>query len=242
MSLTPYAPSDVSDDFYNLEKWVARLRALEAATQDSPTEAQFRKVEEEVLQDQYVELARGIVEKRQRYAAAQQNKYEFELDRHMLDTLATQGSVTFNLVEDLKRGNFGMVEWRIIDVTLDTFDVGTEASSLSLNIDLMHSGTSILRGVDGTYWFFQQRREDPPISWGFVYNHGRSGVSKNTSLAKDSDETLSTALIGEQANFRDYWPSMFSDLTLTINRGQARPVEQVKAIKAVKMTVHYAVR
>jgi hypothetical protein len=126
---------DVSNEFYEFTTWVDRINGLLEGDTEVPTEAQFEEIEKTLLAEQYLEMAANIVKDRQHYARENRNHYEMELTPEMLQTLSTKGEVTFNMVEDLGRGNFGMNEWRIMNIKLNNFEIETDNDNISINID-----------------------------------------------------------------------------------------------------------
>ena len=233
---------DVSDSFYNFEHWVRRLVALEASD-GALTDAQFLAVEDEVLREHYWEMAREIVESRQRQSASKQNTYECSLSPAQRATLLARGSLTLHLVDDLGKGSYDMTDARVTEIVASQLNVTGAAPDLSLDLCFAHGARSLIRDSDGNVWFFQRSSDDPPVAWRFIYNASNGKVTKDADLdANDRDEALDKLLTGHQGDFRDHWPAFFASVTVTLRAGPVPARERITSLEALAFAVKFVRR
>jgi len=226
-------------DFLNLDTWVKRLqeakRKLQNLKETEPValeEDDFKDAEELVVQDQLRELARKVVQRRQSFAQ-RKNKFTVTLKEWQRQALQRRGNLTFSLVRDFESDcpvSFTDVEAKIVNLVELKFKAEVSDPALNLDIEFRHSGESVVRGRDGRYYFFQRAREDEPISWGFVFDAHEGSDGTVTPDEKTDEET--NPLFDEDAKveFREYYPSLFSDITLWLDRSHHDDPKRLKAV------------
>jgi hypothetical protein len=206
----------------------------------------FKNADETLFKNQLQGLVQGIVAKRNHYASATAYDNPCQLTKDQRDVLLRTGWVKFNLVSDMGLYTFDLPRARIKTIELNKFAVQTDGPSLRLEVDFWHSGQSVLRdaGKQGVYYSFEQNQEDDPISWRFVCttdpNRGLPmvihGGKKVDGGEGEQDELLKEAL--KDLKFREYWPGLFSDVTLWLHKGHYEAVrKKIQSIDAVEFTV-----
>ena len=282
--------TDVSSHFYDMEQWAERFRAFELKkarfkfdsnnTDKLPEyndtyedrkklantfleEKDFTEIGELVRKANVLDLVKPVLNERQHHPQMKTNTQKCELNEGQLKKLREEGRVSFNFVRDFKLLSFHDVKAKISDIQLEVFEIESQERSLSLAIEFVHSGTSVLLGVDKKYYKFQKGPEDDPISWGFVYRHsdylrlkdeeddevwtfvGEGPIQKDHAATEAVSKVIKEELDGE-SNYSEYHPSFFSDITLWINRKQHYEKESYKEllaklgkVKKVQFAVHY---
>ncbi len=128
---------------------------------------------------------------------------------------------------------------KISDINLEVFKIDATDSSLSIDVDFVHSGTSVLlSGNNQNYYSFQKAPNDSPIVWGFIYNHqdylrlkaenkdedeiwsytGKTPIVKDAEMSAP-DKTFLDSEFNQDIGYKEYLPSFFSNITLWLNRG-----------------------
>jgi hypothetical protein len=239
--------ADVPESFYTFDTWVGRLVALESVdawgVRTTPTLAKIQEIEKQVITSEYLQMARAIVQDRQKRARSSSNNYSCKLNDTQLTKLLEKGHFTFNLLYHFDtNATLEMNDARIEDITFTSFKLtlAKGAGSPNLNISFEHSGTSILRDGDGQYWFFQKGVTDDPIRWRYVWKP--NNLEKDT--VDDSDELLDALLQGDEIKFREHRPGLLSYVTLWINKGSppADLKRYVAEFKEVKFNVKFVYR
>ena len=211
---------------------------------------QFAELEATVVKDQILALASKVVAHRLSSSVPKQSDIPCALRPDQLQTLRATGSVTFNLVRDFGVGGFADVAAKIIDLKISAFVLETDEPTLELDIELRHSGRSVVYGGAGKpYYAFQIGPEDDPIGWGYTFQHG-FGTSGDTLVADKAVQETDALLTAAKVTYREYLPALFGDITLWINRTQAATDEQealrastlarIKAITKVQLSVSVA--
>jgi hypothetical protein len=250
---------DVSDSLFNYDKIVDELRKLEAAPAKQGalpapiSEADFKALDDRVLQNEFLGEARKILEERQhRAGAAMQNVVTLRLSDDQRKELRLTGKVTFNLVGDLGAGSLDWVDARIADIALDALTIDTQNPALSLRLTFRHSGESIILGRDErtkqwTYYYFRAAPGDDPIEWGFSYNHALDSSRRIKKDTRDPEPDTMTKKIlepnrpdGASLAFREYSPAYFSDLTLHLNPTAGGRAGGISDITLLQFTVTYS--
>ena len=258
---------DVGDDFANLEQWVDKLRTFELKkagigekavtdlTEDDRRkaantflgDADFQAIGKTVRNDHLLDLIKKIVAERQHYANLTKNSYDCALSEKQLVELAKEGKLTFNLITDFEKGSSKAVQAKISDINLEVFKIDATDASLSIDVDFVHSGTSVLLGSNNQkYYSFQKAPNDNPIVWGFIYNHqdylrlkaekkeeeeiwnytGTRPIRKDAEMSAP-DSTFLKSEFDQELEYKEYLPSFFSNITLWLNRG-SREQNQAK--------------
>jgi hypothetical protein len=257
---------DVPPQFYNLDAVVDQIRGLKAASKSDPSGptanttsgqvarqtqlslTEFTDIDDTVFRDVLFQMAvEGVFKNRQKFASDRDNSTPVALSEEQLLTLKTTGNVTFNLLRDFKTGlTFQAIRARIVDLTLDNLDLTLQPGSKvdSMRVIFVHSGQSIVRAPNKRYYYFRQAAEDDPISWGFTYRPG-AATEIITKEAKDSaqeEEVLKqlmpkdTAAASTLSKFKEYYPSLFSDITLSLI---TKDLSVIEKLSSVKFTVKY---
>jgi hypothetical protein len=126
--------------------------------------------------------------------------------------------------------------------------------ALSLRLTFRHSGESVILGRDErakqwTYFYFRAAPGDDPIEWGFSYNRAISDEKqriKKDQKDPERDDLINRALEGPgtagqpKIQYREYSPSLFSDITLYLSRGRGWNPEAISRISLLRFTVSYA--
>jgi hypothetical protein len=258
---------DPGADFLNLDNWVERLREqkrkLAQIKQGQPVQlsaADFEQVEKIVVESQLLELAKVVVTQRLKFAE-RTSLFFPALGPEQRDTLLREGRVSFRL-PDLEVGTYADVRAKIVNIALKTFEIEpdnrhgpraalsaasddppdpgddrdeeSKRNSLILELEFRHSGESIVRDRDGACYYFQCARDEAPISWGFTYN----GRNDKKITADKPIETTNVTFGGAKIEYREYYPSLFGEITLWINRNRhkdpAKLKETLAAIGAIK--------
>lgn len=236
---------DVSDTFYNFDKWVDKLRQLESLNADGTVNTvpldKFQEIEQTVTRSEYLEMARQIVAERQKQAGSSQNSYICILSDEQRAFLARNGYLNFNVFDDFKtNAHLAMRDARIMDIDLKQFklELAPGASGVNLHVDFEHSGTSILRDSHGQYWFFQKGQTDDSIRWRYIWK-GKDRLDKDVKI--DDDEFLDKLLPEGQIKYREYMPALFSNITLWINKNTDadRRMQDVAKITAVEFELKF---
>lgn len=246
---------DVSENVYNFKKLVDELCTIESVDEVSGevsaiTLDDLKKAEKKVLRSEYLDIARKLVGKRQSYEHRKTNSYECVLSASQKEILAREGCLKFNLYENFRTNmDLGMRDARIIDMELE-FDAcpADGVDNTNLNIKFEHSGTSIIRDEEGQYWFFQIGKDDDPVSWQYVWQYKddsnirdkccENGANPYGTLQRDERYEGDTELEkemrdnDEELTYAHYLPSMFSDITLWINKG-LEPGKRAADIRSV---------
>lgn len=273
---------DVPDGFYDADQWTNRLAAFETKKSGldnkKPTEftdedwdkladtfldeQDFLKIRTEVLDAHILDMLKRVLNEREKQQPPTENKFECILKEEQRQQLRTEGSVTVNLIRDLKKGSARDINCKIGDINLEVFELETEDEGRSVNIDFVHSGDSVLLRSDGTYYKFAKAASDSAISWGFIYNHadylrlkaetddvwtytGKSPLTKD-KLSGQSDLNFITERFGDAIKYKEYSPAFSSDITLWLNRGQSgggdayrKFLSEITDLKKVQFTVTY---
>jgi hypothetical protein len=250
---------DVGDDFANLEQWVDKLRSFELKkaglgdkqitelTEDDRRkaantfldDADFQDIGKTVRNAHLLDLMKKIIEQREHHPRLTKNSYACTLSDKQCMELAKEGKLTFNLIADFNKGSFKAVQAKIVDITLEVFKIDAADASLSIDVDFVHSGISVLlSGSNQKYYSFQKAPSDDPIIWGFVYNHqdylrlkaeikeeadiwnysGNRPIRKDTETSAP-DNTFLKSEFNQELEYKEYFPSFFSNITLWLNRG-----------------------
>jgi hypothetical protein len=250
---------DVGDDFANLEQWVDKLRSFEIkkaglgdkavtdltdddrrkAANTFLTDADFQAIGKTVRGGHLLNLIQKIIAQRQQRSSLTKNSYDCALNEKQRAELAKEGKLTFNLISDFDKGSFKAVQAKISDINLEVFKIDATDSSLSIDVDFVHSGTSVLlSGNNQKYYSFQKAPNDSPIVWGFIYNHqdylrlkaenkdedeiwsytGKTPIVKDAEMSAP-DKTFLDSEFNQDIGYKEYLPSFFSNITLWLNRG-----------------------
>ena len=254
---------DAPPELYNLDAVVEQIRKLKAASTGnkpgqvpSPTQlslTDFTDIDDTVFRGVLFDMAvEGVFKKRQKFASDKDNSTPAALSEEQLTTLKTTGNVTFNLLRDFNTGlTVKAVRARIVDLTLDSLDLTLQPGSKvdSMRVVFDHSGQSIVRDPRGRYYYFRQAPEDHPVSWGFSYKPAAVGSTPATAtITKDSKDSAEEEEILKQlmpkdsaaastlSKFKEYYPSLFSDITLSL---KTQDLGVIKEISSAKFTVKY---
>lgn len=248
---------DVPDGFYNADQWVDRLSSFEQKKAGLDTkkktdfteedwdkladtfldEEDFLSIRQTILHAHLLDMLKQVVDKRQTNAAPTENSYECILKNEQLEQLLAQGKVTLNLITDLQKGSNRDVKFKISDIILEVFEIESDDKGLSVSIEFVHSGVSVLLEHDGLYYKFVKAPSDSPICWGFVYNHadylrlteanedpwtytGESPLKKD-KLIGQSDLNFIGERFGDSIEYQEYAPAFSSDITLWLDRGKS---------------------
>lgn len=261
---------DVSDDFYNLDQWVERLREFERQkagigkkklselTEEDRlkiaktflSEDDFLEIGDKVRKDHSLELVKRLINDRQHHPRMKKASFVTLLSAQQCKDLAKSGSLRFNLIDDFNKGSYKDVQARISDITLEVFQIASDDNALSISVDFVHSGTSVLLGNKNKYYKFEKAPDDNPIVWGFVYNHstylrlkaeddsddiwsysGKGPIKKNEDVSEPDNDVLE-AEFDEKIKYKEYLPSFFSDITLCLNKGQSYDATKYKTFLA----------
>ena len=260
---------DVSKDFFNFDQVVERLRKVDTASAETDFDRRYWKVgqerfkapEEITLKNEFLAMARPILESRQTVATlGRGNSWKCKLSAEQCGELRLKGRVTFNLVRDLKNGSFKDTVARITDISDLKLPIATAESKLNLKAVFWHSGESIIRSANPPHlpYFFRAGRDDDPIFWGFNCEYTSRGAvtsaqAKKDTLLGDNDKFLQGLLAttvkpepGEtgkppQITYREYFPSYFSDITLVLTRGNDPwDPNLLSKVKDVEFIVNYS--
>jgi len=242
--------ADVPESFYNFDKVVDQLRQLECTTTDGSggkawrlDKAKFKETEDTVVKNEFFGMALELLRRRQSVATQKKNDFVCRLSPEQLEVLHRSGRLVFNLVRDLQKGSFNTIDARIVDVTDVKMKLDTADPQLSLRLTFRHSGESILLGRDERYYYFCAGADDDPISWGFTYNQAGADEDKRVTkdvLVPEQDDLLNkflTAKDEKDITYREYLPALFSDLTLTLTRGNQWDPDAIKNISQLQFTV-----
>ena len=119
-----------------------------------------------------------------------------------------------------------------------------------MRIEFRHSGESIINAPtasgDPVYYYFRAAATDDPVAWTFATTRtvtpGAEPAVEMTIKADtkvEVEELLKDALKSEDIKFEEYWPSLFSEITLNVELlGRAR----VEAIPDLVFEVEYAMK
>lgn len=237
--------TDVGGDFLNFDKVVERLRKL--ANLDDK-EGKDDNTAEVVLKKEFLAMAMPILEGRNKRAGEHDSEWRLTLNEKQRSELRLRGRVTFNIVNDLKTGSFEDTKARILDI--DHLDLELKSGQLlNLKATFWHSGKSIiLDEKESRYYFFQAAPEDRPIFWSFNYTRDKEGKQKPIKdvKASDNDAFLKTLFAEarkkapeDMVNYKEYFPSFFSDITFELTHG-SKPwnAAEVAAIEKVEFTAY----
>lgn len=274
---------DVGDDFYNLDQWVDRLREFERQkagigkkkpaelTDDDRkkiantflSEEDFQAIGDAVRKAHTLDLLKQIINQRQHNSALKKTTFDCTLSDEQRRDLLEHGRLTFNFIDGFAKGSFKDVEAKISDISLEVFKIDTPDVALSVSIEFVHSGSSILLGSNKSYYHFQKAPADNPVVWGFVYNHsdylrlkaesddadiwshtGKRPIKKDEEVS-EPDSAIVEAEFEEKLKYKEYSPSFFSTVTLWLNRGQCQDNEtqyrqflnKLKEIEKVQFSV-----
>ena len=241
---------DVSDDLYNYKGVVTRLQALQVKHPDeAPSPSELQEIDDTVFRAALVEELLGILKTRQsRVSKVGQNKIHVALDATRRELLRTTGRVTFNLVRSGKV-NYNWIDARIVDVDVTTFALTSSEEDLELRLWVRHSGVSIIHGRDPSpdervFYYFRKAPDDDAMEWGFAYNHADDGAVTKDATPEAADtlvgDMMDTSKIG-RIELQEYWPSLFSDLTLRVTSGHSEGLKPVSRIDKVIVEITYTV-
>jgi len=271
MSYRYEALEDLPDSFVNYDRIAAALQKLDrAAPADNtarqgepadlaaavqrlsvdmtkPTKEDLQKIDELVLEFEFLKLGVDIADKRQHRAGERKmNAATLALREDQLKQLGRLGTITFNLVEDFGLGGrYSWADARIADITLKEVSLTTPDRIVNMRVEFRHSGVSILNSPtssgDPVYYYFRAAFTDDPVAWGFATTIKKGGDPEQTIKAdtkEGADAFLAKALSSKDIKFEEYWPSLFSDITLEVDPGRAH----VEAITDLVFEVNYAIK
>ena len=167
--------------------------------------------------------------------------------KEMLDRLLQKGQISFGFVSDFEKGSFEWNDARVVDVDLTAFEITTKDRNLSLTIQVVHSGQSVIAkktADDGREFFaFQSGKNDLPIFWKFVYNHSEPpGKRISRTVSADSLQENVKALFfapndkSAKPKFQDYSPGLFSDFLVEITDLKGKRIESINRL-AMNVTI-----
>jgi hypothetical protein len=256
------ALEDVSSDFYNVHTLVTKIRGLQAAAAGAGSGGvaresalawpDFANIDDQVFRSELFEMAHTMLKQRQQFAGGTKNDFPIALPQQELATLHQTGAVTFNTLRDFQVGlGFDKVKARITDIDLDAVALTLPSSSniQSFRVVFRHSGQSIVKAPNGSYYYFRQAPEQNPISWGFSYDPRATDATKR--IVKDTPDTaeddqlnrfLKTKNESDLIKFKEYYPSLFSDITLSFNprTGSWNP-RDIEKLSELKFRIHYKI-
>jgi hypothetical protein len=177
----------------------------------------------------------------------------------MLDNLA-QGQVVFNFVRDFNKGSLDWDDARVVSVKLKELDLEpapTEDYTLTLTPVIEQLGDMMIAqtaGGERRLFVFRIGRDDDAIRWEYIYNHvdhlTNSGLEGHDDPTKPKVDDNITALVnsgraaGEQVEFREYHPALFSDYRIRftdIYKGDGKTKKQF-TINRLEMEVELSSR
>jgi hypothetical protein len=262
---------DPKDSFYNLERWATKLRALAGGVGPDgkikqPTLDEFTEADKLCLKAELDDLFVPVLNKRQHFQSPKvtPNK-QLNLKQEQLEELQRNGYVHFNLVNDMDVYSMKAVGARIVDMKLNVLKLKTKEKDLRIEVEICHSGQSVLRNNSGNYYFFQKASSDDPISWSFVCtmpdqaaaptpaapapavptpaapppaNAGAASVSVDMACEPAEAAPAKTdPLAPQDVSFVEYQPALFSQLTLWLHRGKYENVRNsIEKIEAISFT------
>jgi hypothetical protein len=202
-------------------------------------DADFQTIGKTVRNDHLLDLIKKIIAQRQQLSSLTKISYDCVLSEKQRVELAQEGKLTFNLITDFGKGSTKAVQAKISDINLEVFKIDATDASLSIDVDFVHSGTSVLLSSSNQkYYSFQKAPNDSPIVWGFIYNHQdylRLKAEKKEEeeiwnygskrpIVKDAEmsapeKTFLKSEFDQDLGYKEYLPSFFSDITLWLNRG-----------------------
>jgi hypothetical protein len=272
MSYRYEALEDLPDSFVNYDRIAAALQKLSAGAAPAdntapqgepadlagavqrlsvdmtkPTKEDLQKIDELVLEFEFLKLGVDIADKRQHRAGERRkNAATIALRADQLEQLGRLGTITFNLVEDFGLGGgYSWADARIADITLKEVSLTTPNRIVNMRVEFRHSGVSILNSPtssgDPVYYYFRAAFTDDPVAWGFATTIKKGDTPEQTIKAdtkEGADAFLARALSSEDIKFEEYWPSLFSDITLEVDPAGAH----VEAITDLVFEVNYAVK
>ena len=277
MSYRYEALEDLPDSFVNYDRIASALQQLDrvsagddakaakasdlgAAIQKlsvdmaNPTEKDLERIDELVLDFEFLKLGVDIADKRQHRALeSRTNVARLALRQDQLIELSRLDAITFNLVEDFGQGaDFTWADARIADLTLTELRIDSPDRIVNMRVEFTHSGESIVNSPTSTgepvYYYFRAAETDDPIGWNFgtiTTRTPKAGKPDDitTEIKADSkpdvEEFLARALESADVEFNEYWPSLFSDITLEVDAGSRA---NVAAITDLVFEVKYTKR
>jgi hypothetical protein len=143
------------------------------------------------------------------------------------------------------------VDARIKNIALKDVKLKGEKDYVSVEVVFRHSGESIINGGTSTvpvYYYFRASATDDPVVWGWMVNAEKEKektgwadmkVTTTTADEKGSDRDLDLILdkalsSSEKIQYKEYFPSFFSDITLTIDPGRYTSVEITQLVFEVE--------
>ena len=229
------------------------LEAVEGISIDmtKPKEEDLKKIDELVREFEFLKLGVDIATERQHRAGSVTNTAKLALRSDQLQQLSRLRTITFNLVEDFNLGgDYSWADARIAKITLKEVDLKTSDRIVNMRIEFRHSGESIINAPtasgDPVYYYFRAAATDDPVAWTFATTRTATpGAEPAVEMTIKADtkveveELLKDALKSEDIKFEEYWPSLFSEITLNVELlGRAR----VEAIPDLVFEVEYAMK
>ncbi|WP_341703635.1 hypothetical protein [Ferrovibrio sp.] len=243
--LTPVPPK-----FLSLDDWIGRLvdckRKLDNLKTDEPVELEpedIERVEDLVVKDHLKKMAEVLVKERGKTVRVPRGVTLTPKDHPaFFSTLLRDGKVTFTLPE-LGAVMFTEAHARIVGFDITEFRIEPADNNLSFEIEVWHSGISVIRGVDhDTDCYYFQAGKGEAISWGFSYD----GTNEKSLIMPDEEfgQAHTQLFDGEAIDYEEYYPSAFGDLTMVIVgkdlRSQESILKDIEAIKLIKLELGIA--
>ncbi len=218
--------------------------------------ADFDNIGDEVFKAEQLKLGQELLRQRQHRGTAFQDNYSScVLERssepkseegfrvsQMLDRLH-HGEVSFNFIDDFKKGSLALNDARVLDVNLTEFHIDTTDPNLTLTIWIEHSGRSIIKWKneegDVAFYPFASGRGDDPVRWQFVYNHANKPEKRlSKSPTKDTiADNVKSLLDKDLIGLTEYSPGLFSDYTIRLTDLDEAKRKALTAVKKVVLDV-----
>ena len=224
---------DVGQDFKSLGALLTRtaayrLRRVQPGSPlgGDPQRADDRTFTTQLIRNAYLELAEGLLRQRLQRPSMTLYSSVLPLTAAQRAQLAVTGRVRLNLVASgLVR--LDDVKHRIRGVEIAQMALTTADPSNEVRVTLSHSGFSLLRDWQGAYFGFRAGPGEAPILWNWRYQAagvapGRPAWTPEVSATDDAllQEILKKLSPGGAAPLlREYSPSSFGDLQLTLSIG-----------------------
>ncbi|MBS1691404.1 MAG: hypothetical protein JST91_04210 [Actinobacteria bacterium] len=238
------APAGSGDD-----KPTTLQEAAERLTIDmtNPSDGDLKRLDDIVLKFEFLKLGLDVAQKRQYRAASKTHIIKLALKEDQLRQLNNLGAVTFNLVEHFSQGeNYTVADGRIAGITLKKVVVDSDNDALNMRVDFLHSGESIInepnRSGQPVYYYFRAAHTDDPVAWSFQATTPEdedqvSGSTQELDIVADKkvdgdlEEFLAKGLDEAKVELNEYWPSLFSDITLAVGWEDQAPTEKITELR-----------